>query len=61
MSNVHIEFVEDQEGDLVDVIYYHHSCAPEYAKGWPAPEGVDYEVYCESCGERIMEVPLNEY
>lgn len=60
MSNVHVEFEEDRNGDLVDVLYYHHSCAPENAKGWPAPEALDYPVYCSGCGERVEEMPLTE-
>jgi hypothetical protein len=61
MSNVHIEFVEDKDGDLVDMFYYHHSCAPEEVLGWPCPEAVDYPVYCERCKKRIYEVPLTEW
>lgn len=69
MSNVHIQMVEDRSGDLVDLIYYHHSHAPAGVLGWPAPESVDYPVYCgdpsadptderAGCGDRIEEVPL---
>lgn len=60
MSNVHIQTVEDLNGDLVDLIYYHHGCAPDDVPGWPAPGSVDYIVHCEECGERIEEVPLTE-
>lgn len=58
MSNVHIQFHEDSNGDLVDITYYHHSCSPADVLGWPAPESVDYPVYCGHCTERIHEVPL---
>jgi hypothetical protein len=72
MSNVHIEMVEDRNGDLIDLIYYHHGHAPEDVLGWPAPESVDYPVYCgdgsrepsdprSGCGERVYEVPLTSY
>jgi hypothetical protein len=72
MSNVHIRMVEDSRGDLVDLIYYHHEHAPADVPGWPAPESVDYPVYCgdaqrepdspeAGCGERILEVPLTRY
>lgn len=58
MSNVHIEFIEDEKGDLVDIKYFHHFCSPENLLDWPAPESLDYPVYCEKCKERIFEVPL---
>ena len=37
MSNVHIRQIEDARGDLVDLEYYHHGCAPADVPGWPAP------------------------
>lgn len=61
MSNVHIEFVEDRNGDVEDILYYHHACAPANVKGWPAPEAVDSPVYCARCKRRIHEVPLTEW
>ena len=60
MSNVHIEMVEDARGDLVDLVYYHHGCAPADVPGWPSPEAIDYPVYCAACGARVEEVPLTE-
>jgi len=60
MSNVHILQVEDARGDLVDLVYYHHGCAPADVLGWPAPEAIDYPVYCEACGDRVEEVPLTD-
>jgi hypothetical protein len=60
MSNVHIRTVEDARGDLVDLVYYHHGCAPADVPGWPAPEAIDYPVYCAECGERVEEVPLTD-
>lgn len=63
MSNVHIRFIEDFDGSLVDIEYYHHSCAPRDVLGWPAPEAVDYPVFCSDpdCNMQIDEVPLTEY
>ena len=61
MSNVHVILDEDTNGDLVDIEYFHHACAPSGAKEWPAPESIDYPVYCGSCGERVEEVPLSDY
>jgi len=61
MCNVHVEFIEDRDGDVEDILYYHHSCAPSYAKGWPCPEALDYPVYCDKCGERIYEIPLTDW
>lgn len=61
MSNVHIRTIEDDHGDLVDLQYFHHGCAPDDVPGWPAPEAVDYPVHCEACGDRIESVPLTAY
>jgi hypothetical protein len=58
MSNVHIRMVEAANGDLIDLVYYHHDCAPTGVLGWPAPEELDYPVYCAGCGRRVYEVPL---
>lgn len=60
MSNVHIIFEEDNHGDLIDIYYFHHGCASSEAKEWPAPESVDYPVYCAECSERIHSVPLTD-
>jgi hypothetical protein len=61
MSNVHIRQVEDEHGDLVDLEYYHHSCAPAEVLGWPAPGEVDYPVFCAKCERRVYEVPLTSW
>lgn len=68
MSNVHIDLIEDTNGDLVDILYWHHGCLNLISddserermesNGWPAPEALDYTVTCEGCNERIYEVPL---
>jgi hypothetical protein len=60
MANVHIRMIEDANGNLIDVEYFHHSCAPRDVKGWPAPESVDYPVYCADCGMRMHAVPLTD-
>lgn len=61
MSNVHITQIEDANGDLVDLRHFHHACAPIMgAPEWPAPEAVDYPIYCAGCGDRIEEVPLTD-
>lgn len=60
MANVHIRQVEDARGDLVDLLYWHHECSPADVLGWPAPEALDYPVYCEGCDNRIYEVPLTD-
>jgi len=60
VSNVHVIHIEDANGDLVDIEYFHHGCAPEEAKEWPAPEAIDYPVYCKVCGQRVEAVPLTE-
>ena len=52
-ANVHIRSIEDASGDLVDLEYFHHSCSPSDVLGWPAPESLDYPVYCEACGDRV--------
>lgn len=58
MSNYYLDLIEDPNGDLVDIAYYHHFCAPAELKakgGWPCPEWPDYSVYCEGCKEVIHE------
>lgn len=62
MSNVHIKLIEDENtGDVYDALYWHHGCAPEDVLGWPAPEALDYMVFCEGCGYVIEAVPLTKY
>jgi hypothetical protein len=68
MSNVHIRTIEDADWNLVEINYWHHYCAldeaPEIQKTiseYPAPEALDYPVYCYACGERIESVPLTDY
>jgi hypothetical protein len=57
---VHIKFIEDRNGDLIEMWYYHHACCPRTIPSWPCPEAVDYPVYCFECNERILEVPLTQ-
>ncbi len=61
MSNVHVIMIEDYRGDLIDIEHYHHSCAPPEAKEWPAPESVDYPVFCVKCEKVILEIPLSSW
>ncbi len=60
MSNYYLEFVEDSQGDLVDVLYFHRSCASDELKAlgsWPCPEfSPDYSTYCAGCDECINAV-----
>lgn len=58
MSNVHLVFIEDGYGDLIDIEHYHHSCAPTKANPWPNPEPSDYPIFCVECLERIETIPL---
>jgi len=60
VSNVHVILDEDTNGDLVDIEYFHHACAPAGAKEWPAPEPIDYPVYCGECSGRVEEVGLTD-
>ncbi len=56
MSNYYLDMIEDSNGDLVDIDYYHRSCASEELKNkgsWPCPEWPDYNVYCAGCKEII--------
>lgn len=57
MSNYYLDYIEDNDGNLVDIDYYHRFCAsPELkAKGdCPCPEfPADYDVYCNGCKELI--------
>jgi hypothetical protein len=62
-SNYYLDMIEDSNGDLVDIEYYHRFCAPQELKDkgeWPAPEFPDYDVYCAGCGELINEGIGNE-
>jgi hypothetical protein len=72
MSNVHIRSVEDADGNLVDLIFYHHGCSPASVPEWPCPEPLDYIVTCgdpaalrdlpeAGCGLRVTEVGLTAY
>lgn len=52
MSNYYLDLIEDAEGTLIEVDYYHRGCAPEAVKargGWPAPSWPDHDVYCAGC------------
>jgi hypothetical protein len=60
MSNVKVDMEIDAQGDLIDVIYYHGYCAPDGAENYPAPESLDYLVYCKVCGDWIEEIPLTD-
>jgi hypothetical protein len=62
MSNVKIEMVNDANGDLTDVRYWHRFCAPnrDEVQDYPAPESMDYLVYCDQCGEWIDAIPLTD-
>ena len=61
MSNVHIQFIEDKDGDVVDMLYYHHGCAPEGILGWPNPEALDYVAHCATCLRVMDAIPLTEH
>jgi hypothetical protein len=60
VSNVKIVMENDARGDLVDVHYYHRFCAPHDAQDYPAPDAMDYLVYCKHCGEWIDAIPLTD-
>jgi hypothetical protein len=58
MTNVHIRHIQDAAGDLVDLEYYCHTCGIQHrVPGWPAPEAIDYPVFCSDCG-LLLDVPL---
>ena len=54
---IHAEFIEDTQGDLVDVQYF---CSGQcytlttgndyYGHGWPCGSETDYDVSCSHCG-----------
>lgn len=54
MTNVHLDLIEDEKGDLVDIDYYHHHCAGNLAD-WPSPQFPDYAVYCKGCDGLIYD------
>lgn len=58
MSNYYLDMIDDADGNLVDIIYYHRYCAPPEVfnkGGWPCPSWPDYDVYCGECSELIHE------
>jgi hypothetical protein len=58
MANVHIQQIEDRNGDLVELVYFCHTCGIDRGvPGWPAPESLDYNVYCADCG-LVLLIPL---
>jgi hypothetical protein len=64
MASTYLEFVTDDRGDTVDILYWHGHCAPVEVRAlgsWPAPEAIDYPVYCSGCGERMESVPLTSW
>lgn len=65
MSNFYLDFIEDHNGDLVDINYYHRECAPYniiMQGGWPCPSWPDYDVYCANseCQELIHKGDTDE-
>ncbi len=61
---IHVEFIEDHPGDLVDVNYFCSGlCYTEVTKkpyaghAWPGGSETDYDVYCanQACGELLWE------
>lgn len=59
-ANVHVRHIEDANGDLVDIEYFHGYHAPADAGAWPAHEAMDYPVYCSECEERIDAIGLTD-
>ena len=59
---IHVNFIDDTQGDLVDVQYF---CSGEcytlvtgndyYGHGWPCGSETDYNVYCaeDSCQQLL--------
>ena len=46
----YVEFVEDANGDAVDVLTYCQTHAPNLNNAWPCWEA---EAYCETCGTQL--------
>lgn len=52
MSNYYLDHIEDTDGNIVDITYWHRHCASSElrAKGdHPAPEWPGYTVACAGC------------
>lgn len=58
---IHVEFEEDQEGQVTDIDYYcsalcYEEDIPEkssYGQEWPCGSETDYDVYCSNCNELL--------
>jgi len=58
VSNYYLEMIEDGDGNLEDINYYHRFCAPGYVLdmgGWPCIDWPDYSesIICSGCEELI--------
>lgn len=49
----YIETIEDDKGDLVDILYYCEWHRPADVLPWPCYSWPDYDVYCTECGTLI--------
>ena len=58
MANLHVNLIEDERGNLVDILYYcSQICADAagapYPSAWPGGMDSDYCQYCEVCASLI--------
>ena len=60
---LHVDFITNDDGDTVDIDYYHECCAPAelHNNGWPGGMEVDSPCYCANCGGLITENSLTDY
>lgn len=60
---LHVDFITDDDGDTVDIDYYHEYCTPTglHNNGWPGGMEVDSPCYCAACGDLITENSLTDY
>jgi hypothetical protein len=56
----HVEMIEDDKGDLVDILYFCSAFCYEssqstdghaYGHAWPGGMETDYDVHCHRCGD----------
>lgn len=57
MTTVWMKRVDDENGDLIDLLLYHEACAPMEADSWPVYES-EYCEYCDECSE-VVTVGMN--
>lgn len=51
--SAYIETIEDDKGDLVDILYYCAWHKPKDVLPWPGYDWPDYDCHCDVCGDLV--------